>query len=377
MKKMIFPIACFLLMACGGQNNPKDTEGKDSIVQGLMDNSLTENQGGPKTIKVKGGGQAPNVMTLLKAFNEAMPMPAVAMVLEHGEKLADGAQYESDDDWRVLVDRKNGYADLVSQTDIDQMQAAVWKRKNGHRLFGVSLFQQHNEPQNRLCWYDYDPATETMTAERGPEDDFKPDLRPQAIDWYLPMHGTTFELYEYHINLPRITHQYTWDGQQFHPGKTLIDEFRGSAGDWNYYAIIDVTGAGSRVLWLSKDKNPNICELFTEFKGEMHSIAELSEQSVEHSLGFTKLPPQGEKKLPTAIVTWRDLAGGYWHTVFQGDYLSYIITDLPNFAGGGGRSIDIEGFGAPDETTDILNEEGEPFTPTPQWHKFEFQEEAP
>ena len=61
----------------------------------------------------------------------------------------------------------------------------------------------------------------------------------------------------------------------------------------------------------------------------------------------------------------------------QGDYVSYVISDLPNFAEGG-RSLDIEGFGADDETTDILDVEGEFFMPeAKQWHKFEFCEEAP
>ena len=194
------------------------------------------------------------------------------------------------------------------------------------------------------------------------------------------------EIYEYQIGLPRITHQYSWDGQQFHQGKTLIDDFTNSfsnrdasaeSSGWNYYAIIDLTGAGSRVLWLSEDKNPKISTLFTQFKGEMYSIAELTEQSVENSLAFCKLPPQGKEKLPTVRITYRDLPGGYWHTIMKGQYVSYVISDLPNFVEGG-RSLDIEGFGADDETTDILNVEGEYFQPEiKQWHQFKFCEEAP
>ena len=389
MKKIVLllPLTYILLTACSGQGNQQDNgkENGDSI-QAPMNNNLANIQGGPQTIKVNGGGQAPDIMTLLKAFQEAMPNEAVELVLKHGENLADGTQYEDEDDWRVLVDRKKGYADLASMTDCDQMQAAIWKKKDGHRIFAVSLFQQHGDPQDRLCWYDYNPDTETLTAEKSPVDDFKPDVKPEAIDWILPMNGTTFEIYEYHVGFPRITHQYTWDGQQFHPGKNLIDDFTnsfnnrtesGNPSGWNYYTIIDLTGAGSRVLWLSEDKNPKVSTLLTPFKGQMYSIAELTEQSVENSLACYKLPPQGKDKLPTVRVTYRDLPGGYWHTIMQGDYVSYVISDLPNFAEGG-RSLDIEGFGADDETTDILDVEGEFFMPeAKQWHKFEFCEEAP
>ena len=386
MKRLLIPFTCLLMMACGGQNsnpNTRESEQKDSSVQPLIN---TDPQDGSKSIKVKGGGQAPDVMTLLKAFQEAMPNEAVELVLKHGEKLADGAQYEDEDDWRVMVDRKKGYADLASETDCDQMQAAVWKRKNGHRFFAVSLFQQHGDPQNKLCCYDYDPDTETLSPEKSPVEDFIPDLKPQAINWNLPLNGTTLEIYEYHVGLPRITHQYTWDGQHFMPGKNLIDDFTNSFDNhtesknpsgWNYYTIIDLTGAGSRVLWLSEDKNPKVSTLLIPFKGEMYAIAELTEQSVENSLACYKLPPQGKDKLPTVRVTYRDLPGGYWHSIITGDYLSYVISDLPNFAEGG-RSIDIEGFGSDDETTDILDVEGEFFMPeAKQWHKFEFCEEAP
>ena len=91
MRKILIMTTCLLLIACSGQGNTQNNEkGNGDSVQNLMDNEETNVQGGPKTIKVKGGGEAPDVMTLLKAFQEAMPTNSVELVLKHGEKLADG-----------------------------------------------------------------------------------------------------------------------------------------------------------------------------------------------------------------------------------------------------------------------------------------------
>ena len=97
---------------------------------------------------------------------------------------------KEDDDYRILIDKKNGYVDLESETDINQMMACVWRKANGHRIFAVSLYEQHEMPQNLLCWYDYDPATQMMKPERSPLDDFKPVSPGATVTWDLPMKGS-------------------------------------------------------------------------------------------------------------------------------------------------------------------------------------------
>ena len=65
MKKIVLmPFACLLLMACGGQGN---TSQNNENVNGDSTQAVmsTDIQGGPQTIKVNGGGQAPDIMTLL------------------------------------------------------------------------------------------------------------------------------------------------------------------------------------------------------------------------------------------------------------------------------------------------------------------------
>ena len=142
--------------------------------QDFLSNSEINSQWRQKTISVKNGGQTPDVVKLLRAFNEVMPTWTVSQVLKQADHPAKGTRQsgtaviwdgEEEDDYRILIDRRNGYADLASQTDIDQTAAGVWRKDNGHRIFALSLFQQHGNPQNVLCWYDYDPQTQTMTPE--------------------------------------------------------------------------------------------------------------------------------------------------------------------------------------------------------------------
>ena len=183
-----------------------------------LQNSEVNSQWRTKTISVKNGGQSPDVIKLLRAFNEALPTWVVGEVLKQADHPAKGTRqsgtasiYEDEYDFRILIDRKNGYADLASETDINQMSACIWRKDNGHRIFAVSLYEQHDMPQNLLCWYDYDPQTQTMKPEKSPLDDFQPDVKGTPISWDLPMKGTDFTITEYFIGITNITHVYKWD----------------------------------------------------------------------------------------------------------------------------------------------------------------------
>ena len=183
--------------------------------QDFLNNSEINRQWRQKTISVKNGGQTPDVVTLLRAFHQTLPAWVVGEVLKQADHPAKGTRQsgtasiwdgEEDDDYRILIDKKNGYVDLESETDINQMMACVWRKANGHRIFAVSLYEQHEMPQNLLCWYDYDPATQMMKPERSPLDDFKPVSPGATVTWDLPMKGTDFLIREYYPGLPSITH---------------------------------------------------------------------------------------------------------------------------------------------------------------------------
>ena len=85
--------------------------------QNFLDNSEVNNQWFKTTIPVKNGGQAPDVVKLLRAFNEAMPTWVVGEVLEQADHPAKGTRQsgtasiwdgKEEDDYRILIDRRNG-----------------------------------------------------------------------------------------------------------------------------------------------------------------------------------------------------------------------------------------------------------------------------
>ena len=126
--------------------------GAGSVKAQTLDNADVNAQWFKTTIPVKNGGQAPDVVKLLHAFHEAMPTWVVGEVLEQADHPAKGTRQsgtasiwdgKEDDDFRILVDKRNGYVDLASETDIDQMSACVWRKDNGHRIFAISLYEQH------------------------------------------------------------------------------------------------------------------------------------------------------------------------------------------------------------------------------------------
>lgn len=405
MKRIVLATVCLLTLAGCRQKAAQAaevtaTESTETTEQTgerqFLDNADVNAQWRDKVISVKGGGAAPNIVTLLQAFQQALPTFVVDEVLKYGLQQKDGVPYKEDEYTSIVIDRKNGYADLSSPTDCDQVQATVWKRKDGHRLFAVSLYEQHVMPQNLLCWYDYDPQTETMKAERSPLEDFKPDIQLDAIGWSLPQKGTDFCIHEYYPRLPCITHVYQWDGQQHHHGKVRIENFhyqsygeegseRGNTASddgWKYYALTHLGDNETPVLWLSKERNMKQCALFTPYKSHVSLIGSRCDTNPPgiEQLHFSKVQPQGAVKSPSVIVCTRDQVGGKFYTIMPNDREPYFITDLPNFSKASdeddARMVEIEGYHTPEETEDIIYMPCEPLTPVvKQWRPFEFTKE--
>lgn len=89
-------------------------------------NSDVHRQWRTKTIRVVNGGKTPDIVTLLRAFHQEHPTWVVGEVLDQADHPAKGTRQsgtasilEAEDDYRILIDRRNGYADLQSETDID------------------------------------------------------------------------------------------------------------------------------------------------------------------------------------------------------------------------------------------------------------------
>ena len=350
-----------------------------SSAQKTLDNSEVNSQWRTKRISVKDGGQTPDVVTLLRAFHQALPTWAVSQVLKQADHPAKGTRQsgtaaiwdgEEEDDYRILIDRRNGYADLASQTDIDQTAASVWRKDNGHRIFALSLFQQHGNPQNVLCWYDYDPQTQTMTPEKSPLDDFKPSAKGAFVAYELPMTGTDFNIIEYYPSLPAITHVYKWNRKQFlYNGVQMPDFEYNLAPDsksttrisesgyaFSHYCLIDPTDSGSPMMAFCNFVEGEIGDLMLigEFKGNHVALGQKTRDGEKLNLFYA---PEAQNGNQQVAVVHRDMAGGLWYNILLGNLVQYVVCDLPNFANPDeGRTVKITaGFGSDDETTEIIN----------------------
>ena len=145
MKRIL--ISLIVLLVCGSM-----------AAQTYNSNTEIDEKWRQKSISVKNGGQKPDVVTLLRAFHQALPTWVVGQVLDQADHPAKGTRQsgtasilEAEDDYRILIDRRNGFVDLSSETDISQMEASIWTKDNGHRIFAVTIYEQHDRVQNLLC----------------------------------------------------------------------------------------------------------------------------------------------------------------------------------------------------------------------------------
>lgn len=351
-----------------------------------------------KKIVVKNGGQTPDILTLLSAFSKAWPAWSVKQVLKYGAKLKDGNQYEDADDWRVFVDRRNGFADLASQTDIDQMETCVWRCKNGHRIFAVSLYEQHDPVTNLLCWYDYDPKTQTLSPARSPVDGYK---KAPGVDigWSLPAHGTDFLIYEYYQpSCPTLTHIYTWDGQQHHPSRILIEDFcyqwfaedewyKASEQGFSEYALVYFDGEERPMLCLRKpatSADPAVIReyaLFAPFKSDMQPVAMLD--AMHQFTGPFRMEPEADAPWTGKEVVFfnNDFVHTNYCVVVKDGLISYIVKCSPVVNDEGireGNTEEIIGYGSKDESKHIIRARvAKELKFEPDWKPFEFTEPDP
>ena len=167
-----------------------------------------------RPIKVKGGGKAPGVVTLTKAFNDVWKVYVVSGILKKAQDpkftYKSYPEYDSED----IVDRKSGYMCVNSGgTDSDYMESCVWRCDNGHRLFAILMGGPTDPEIEVVCFYDYDPETEMMTPVESPVDTFKPKYEFYSYD--LPRKGKDFIITEYDVAAEEtVSHVYTWDGQK-------------------------------------------------------------------------------------------------------------------------------------------------------------------
>ena len=166
-------------------------------------------------INVKGGGKAPGIVTLTRAFNSVWKVSVVDEVLTLAKNPKFTRQADPDYDTEIIVDRPNGYMCVDSGgTDGDYMESCVWRCDDGHRLFAIRIGDPTDPEIEYVCFYDYDPATETMTPVESPVDTFQPTH--EFYNYSLPRKGKDFIINEYLLDEAESTlqHIYSFNGKR-------------------------------------------------------------------------------------------------------------------------------------------------------------------
>ena len=179
-----------------------------------------------RPIKVPNGGNTPNIVTLMKAFNEVWNVNVVEGVLNCAKDPNFTKAVDKEYDSTTIVDRKNGYmCEDSGGTDGDYMEACVWRRNNGHRLLAVYLGGSCDPDIQVVCFYDYDPSTETLTPEESPVDTFK-GTGCEYVSFSLPHKGKDFIITEFLTDQGTLKYVYTWDGYKhvFHHREAIPEK---------------------------------------------------------------------------------------------------------------------------------------------------------
>ncbi|MBR5175774.1 MAG: hypothetical protein IKW89_07560 [Bacteroidales bacterium] len=141
-----------------------------------------------KTIETKNLGSQPNVMQLLRAFNEVWPSAgADSIITEAGDRLFVSNDVTEGGSGKVFVDCEDFFIATFNpgNTGDKRTEARTYSRENGHTLFAVLLEQVHTEEMEFCCFYDYDPSTGVMTPEDEPYADFKPQHAGSILTYWL------------------------------------------------------------------------------------------------------------------------------------------------------------------------------------------------
>lgn len=248
MKKYLFVAVCVLVIAGCMQKQGQtagDTPQADSVktemaVEGKQFTPAEIGNGwAAKDIKVPNGGEQPDIVTLLRAFDKVWPTQSAKLLLG----MAADRQSQSinrDTGGGMLIDYNNGFVDVTpGDAPGDILRGAVWKRSNGHRLFGLYLYTPQKDyagiPDGEaLCFYDYDSKTETMTPEK---DNAISKLQPSKdnfLRYEFPRMGQDMLVGDSDSEYNTKWHVFAWDGKDFSEETAYTDDELRSAvvGFW-------------------------------------------------------------------------------------------------------------------------------------------------
>lgn len=248
MKKTIFTLVALLFtIGLMAQNNMSLDQIRDSWLS--------------KNIQVSEGAEA-NILHLVSAFQQTWPTYSGGELMKFA---AANVPYHNTD---RVVDLQNGYMaysedDPESESD-EGLEACVWNRKNGHKLMAVSLYRMTPSELVVLCFYDYDPATQTLSPEKNLANLFTPSFPGYRYRPWLPQHGKSLIVKEYFGGIT-IQHSYSWDGMKPTSPKVTIDQLDNCQSQFNadyfganehpftQYAMFDIDHDGKPELLLQSE----------------------------------------------------------------------------------------------------------------------------
>lgn len=202
-KLLIILLSFFFLNVCAQKN---------------MSLEQVKSQWSTRNLKMAGGEKA-NILQFVQVFQNAYPTYSGGELIKFSKSKV---KYENND---KVIDLKNGYA-LYSEDDPDsdndeQLNACVWKRSNGHKLYALNLHRFSTE-LDVLCFYDYNPQTETLTPEKKLSGLFTPSFPGYKYRVFLPQNGKDLVIEEFFGYL-NIKHTFSWDGMQPVKPQTTIE----------------------------------------------------------------------------------------------------------------------------------------------------------
>ena len=316
--------------------------------------------------------QSDDVIDMVKAFQKQWPTNCVAMYLE------DVKLPEAEQQYLSFYDPENNYAMFAEGSDdwdAEGMEAKIWERTNGHKLFAIAFDQYSSDVKAFVAFFDYDPAKKTLTPETCLPNSFTPSGYNAIVGYLLPQYGELIEVNEYFWNwwYP-LRHFYEWDGMNFTEPEVvfegmdeIMDEFYDDymtyeMDDFSKYALIDIDEDGEPEIWLStEDEEYQV--VLSVVEGEVKILAG---QDFKRSLFFYK-----------GVV---GDAGGCGTGCY---YVQYTIlkNSAPESSLNNMQSYNFETDGVDDEYYKdgeaITNEEGdaliesfgEPVEPQVEWHR--------
>ena len=322
-----------------------------------------------QTTPIKGVKSA-DVLEMVTAFQKQWPTESVAALLKDYKLPEDEQRFIS------MYDKENNFmsfAEGSDDKDSEEMEARVWQRSNGHQLFGIAFSRPSTKVMTFVAFYDYDPATKTMTPEADVFSPYTATYSNSELGYSIYPESNDLVAYEYFFNWwGGLRHVYTWDGMKFKAPET---EFEGSTtmmneyveqfdpyemDEFSKYALMDIDGDGEPELIVSSDNEENQA-VYSIVEGEIKLIA--GTDFKRHLIFYNGVVGD---------------AGGCGTGCFYSHYTklknsapefelenmqlyNFEIDDLEDQYSKGGELLTI------DEGQEIFDSFGEPFEPEIQW----------